>query len=205
MRILIDMDGILADILTPWISEYNERFVENPAARLSSKDIIHFDIHKCTKSPAEDLRIYDIIEQQGFFSKLKPITGAVEAIDKLALKHELVILSTANTPWCYGEKVQWLKWHFPMFNKKNTILTGAKHMVVGDVLIDDSPQNAINYLNHHPKAKVVGIEYPYNSACLSYEHLFSTDHKATAWSRIVDWVDWIVGLGDDSEHNNRHP
>jgi len=78
----------------------------------------------------------------GFFLKLEPINGSIEAFNKLKKcgKYECYILtrpSVKNTH-CYTEKAEWIKKHLGEDVLDNMMLACDKSLVKGDYLIDDS-------------------------------------------------------------------
>jgi len=79
------------------------------------------------------------------FSEMKPVAGAVDAVQKLRERYDLYILSTApwNNPTAWSDKLNWVKKHFgndegDVFYKR-LILTHHKDLCHGDYLIDDRP------------------------------------------------------------------
>lgn len=186
MRILIDMDGIVVDLLNPWIKEYNlSRPTNEPSLKI--ENIRSWDIHKCTH--AQDLGIYDIIKRPGWFRQLLPLPGAILAIEKLQLNNDCYIVSTPSGPDSYKDKVEWLNQFLPSFDKNHTILTGSKHLIKGDVLIDDSPANAAAYRKAWPESKILTIRYPYNTDCGFYDVVANNwKHPEAAWETIVDYL-----------------
>lgn len=79
---------------------------------------------------------------QGFFEKLQPILGAIEAYNKLAAHFYVYILSTApwSNPHSLYEKILWVKQYLPTAYK-NVIFSHHKDLNRGDYLIDDSLKN----------------------------------------------------------------
>ena len=78
----------------------------------------------------------------GFFRKLRPMPGAVEAYEKLNEHFNVYILSTGpwSNPHSLCEKVEWVKEHLPSAYK-NIIFSHHKDLNRGDYLIDDSEKN----------------------------------------------------------------
>lgn len=81
----------------------------------------------------------------GIFALMEPIKGAKEAVQKLAEKYDVYILSTApwKNPTACNDKLAWVKKHFggekgDVFYKR-LILTHHKDLCHGDYLIDDRP------------------------------------------------------------------
>ena len=86
----------------------------------------------------------------GFFRKLKPMPGAVEAYAKLNEHFNVYILSTGpwSNPHSLYEKVEWVKEYLPTAYK-NIIFSHHKNLNVGDYLIDDSEKNGARNLPAH--------------------------------------------------------
>jgi 5'-nucleotidase len=86
--------------------------------------------------------------QSGFFLGLKPIHGAVEAVNKIrnSDKYTVYILSRPSymNHLCYTEKREWIEKYFGLDFCKNLILCWDKSMVKGDYLIDDLLQDGFS-------------------------------------------------------------
>lgn len=76
----------------------------------------------------------------GFFSRLKPMPGALEAFRVLSTVFDVYILSTApwNNPSGWADKLQWVKKFLGDAAHKRLILTHHKNLNRGDYLIDDA-------------------------------------------------------------------
>ena len=77
------------------------------------------------------------------FSFMKPISGAIEAFEKLSKKYDIYILSTA--PWknstAWGDKNEWVRKYLGEVAHKRLILSHNKNLNMGDYLIDDRTAN----------------------------------------------------------------
>ncbi|MRI59017.1 MAG: hypothetical protein C6H99_05880 [Epsilonproteobacteria bacterium] len=111
----IDMDNVLVDFKSG-IDELDEKTKKNYEGRLD--------------------------EVPGIFSKMKPMPGALEAIEKLWDSYDIYILSTApwENPSAWSDKLEWIKRHVPKAYKR-LILTHNKHLNKGDFLVDDRTKN----------------------------------------------------------------
>lgn len=112
-KLLFDQDGVLADFM----KRYN--MIESRY----SGDI---------KFPQS---------QVGFFSRLEPINGAIEAFEKLQNcgKYKCYILTRPSIKniHCYTEKAEWIREYLGEDMLENMIISCDKSMVKGDYLIDD--------------------------------------------------------------------
>ncbi|MUH35616.1 5'(3')-deoxyribonucleotidase [Zobellia amurskyensis] len=137
MVIFVDMDEVIADTYGAHIEVYNKDFNEN-----LTLDFFHGSEawHKVPKDRQQSVR--DHARNRGFFRNLKPIANGQEVLKKLSEKHEVYIASAAmQFPNSLEEKSEWLDEHFSFIPWENRILCGHKHILRGDVLIDDRSYN----------------------------------------------------------------
>lgn len=136
MILLVDMDDVIAD----WSGRFDEELdsLGAPLAIPRKPGRTRFDLHHGLD--AEHSAIIDrLLTLPGFYAALKPIEGALEAVDRLAGKHEVLLVST---PWaghltCANEKAEWVRKHLGAEWERRMVLTHDKTLVRGDVLIDD--------------------------------------------------------------------
>ncbi|CAG7581503.1 MAG: deoxyribonucleotidase [uncultured marine phage] len=88
--------------------------------------------------------IYDIEypqSQQGFFTRLDPMEGAIEAFNKLrdCGKYNCYILTRPSVKniHCYTEKAEWIRNYLGEDMLEHLIIACDKSKVKGDYLIDD--------------------------------------------------------------------
>ena len=154
-QILLDMDGVLCDMLTPWLKAYNKRFDDN----LKNEDITDWNVHLFVK-PECGLRVYDILKEDMFFQLPEPLPHAVEVCEWLHEGgYELVIVTAAPSRSKMGvyDKKEWVAEYLPFIPEKNFIATHRKEMVRGDLLFDDGPHN----IEAFPGRTCV-MDHPYN-------------------------------------------
>lgn len=118
-----------------------------------SKKIIYIDMDNVVvdfQSGIDLLSEQLKVEYQGrydevphIFSLMKPIDGALDAIEKLYTKYEIYLLSTApwNNPSAWSDKVRWVQQHLGDICHKRLILSHHKNLNKGDFLIDDREKN----------------------------------------------------------------
>jgi uncharacterized HAD superfamily protein len=109
MKIGVDMDSVVADIMSPLIDFHNKKYKTS----IKFTDHVTFSIEKvwnCTEEEAID-RIIEF-NNSPFMDEIKPMPGSIEGIKHLSSFHELhIITSRSNTT----EKITdlWIKKHFP--------------------------------------------------------------------------------------------
>ncbi len=78
----------------------------------------------------------------GIFRRMQPMPGAIEAYGWLHANCDTYVLSTS--PWdsqdAASDKIAWIRRWLPVATKR-VILTHCKHLLRGDVLIDDRATN----------------------------------------------------------------
>jgi 5'(3')-deoxyribonucleotidase len=81
----------------------------------------------------------------GVFALMDPMPGAIEAMNRLADKFDVYILSTApwNNPSAWSDKLNWVKQHLGDRFKKRLILSHHKDLLRGDFLIDDWDKHGV--------------------------------------------------------------
>jgi 5'-nucleotidase len=179
LRILVDLDGIVADFFGPLWVEYERLTGE----KISTSQILCWDMSKYVSHPEVLKSIYF---RHGYFTTLPTLPGAVNALGELADDgHELVIVSSPCTPHSAAEKLEWCKKHLPFLDQKNVWIGHNKHHVRGDILIDDGPHNISAYRREHPEAFLTGIAHPYNEGA-SYDLRADCHEKpADAWDQML--------------------
>lgn len=113
MIIYIDMDDVLCD----FSGAHAKALAENPGIAFPQS-------------------------QYGFYQKLRPLEGAIEAVKALIdsdtfTPYILTAPSTKN-PFSYTEKRVWIEDHFGYDFVERLIICSNKGLLKGDILIDDN-------------------------------------------------------------------
>lgn len=187
LTVLCDLDGIVVDLLGPWLAAYNAEYGDS----LTQAQVTDWDIHKCVK-PECGSSIYKWIDSGEVYRDLKPLPGAIEGIKALeAMGHEVVIVSAGSKNLATaGHKLEWCEKHLG-FSRKKVMIAHRKDLVRGDILIDDSPEKISEYAKAWPDTPIFSIRYPYNwqMAELPQVEMFDGwDDTASAWKQMVKCI-----------------
>lgn len=173
MRILIDMDGVLAD--------FEQGIIDTYQARHPNKDYIPKEqrttFYTKDQYPKETQPlIQDICLSKGFFLGLSPIQGSLQALSELSARGDKIYICTSpllENPFCIQEKYNWIIKHLGKEWTKKVIMTKDKTIINADLLIDDKPD-------------ITGIQTP------TWEQLLYTQpYNAQINSlRRITWQDW---------------
>jgi 5'-nucleotidase len=182
LRILVDLDGVVAD----WGGAYGRRLDAYGAAAAGiprHRDQLTFDLNE-GRTDAEKRIIAAIMVEPGFYAELEPIAGARSVLKALrAQGHEIYFVTSpwVSNPTCASDKLNWVARVYGDHWAQRTIITSEKHLVRGDVLIDDKPEikNAADAEWRH-----ILFTQPYNA------HI--DDHRARLDSWTLDGAAWAI-------------
>lgn len=151
-RICIDIDHVLADLISPWVEKYNNAYDDS----LNVSDIKMWDWHILTK-PACGKKIYQMLTPD-VFEILPVIEGSQEVVEKLTKKYDVFLVTAARNALVVPAKAKWIKTHFPFIKKDNVVYTVNKSICLASALIDDAPHNLENF---HGENKLL-FDAPHN-------------------------------------------
>lgn len=185
LTLLVDMDGIVADMLASFLALFNHEH----GTRFTKADVHSWNLATCLRTSQAEIDSY--FDRSAFFLELAPLPGALVSLAELAARgHEIVFVTANWGPESAADKLRWLRLHFPPRLASSYALTTRKDRLRGDVLIDDAPHNIEAHARAWPGTKLVSIEYPYNAHVTGIDLLApSFADTATAWDRIVHFVD----------------
>ncbi|MEM9075474.1 MAG: 5'(3')-deoxyribonucleotidase [Bacteroidota bacterium] len=137
MTLFVDMDEVLADTYQAHIDIYNLEF----GASLTREECFGKEVWQCVpKEHQKSIRQH--AHTYGFFKDLPVIENSQEVLKQLNAAHTVYIASAAmQFPNSLEEKSVWLDVHFPFIPWQRRILCGDKHILKGDLLIDDRSYN----------------------------------------------------------------
>lgn len=181
MRLLLDMDGPLAD--------FDRHFYERASAAGYTFDVAgphvqtarYFTDHIADRRERAEAR--KMVDAPGWFEGLPVTPGAIEGVAALLDRGIDVWVCTrpleAN-PTCRDAKGAWLREHFPELERR-LIIAPDKSLIVGDVLLDDAPKPA--WLDRAPWRSII-FAAPFNG-------------RGSAWGGLPRWswrdpISWLL-------------
>ena len=133
-RIALDMDEVIADVLSKFLELYEAKMGYVPDESLyTGKKLYQLE-------GGEDLR--DALFHKGFFADLDVIEGAQEGVRWL-MEHYEVYITTAAMEFVFSleDKYNWLLQHFPFIHWKQFVFLGDKSILGAEYMIDDHAFN----------------------------------------------------------------
>lgn len=176
MRILVDMDDVLEQLVAGWTAYINERY---------GTDVTAADVHDWNMSRAfpglTHEQVYSAVEDDALWDYVKPMPGAAEALQKLiADGHDIRIVTASGYQTLKAKMEKVLFRYFPFLSWDQVIVTGSKHLIRGDILIDDGPHN------------LQGVEY--RKILFTANHNLSFDETTVGAIRANDWQEVLLAV-----------
>ncbi len=173
MRILVDMDGVIADFEKGFLDSYRKSYPDKPFVPLEQRTSFH--VKEQYPDELQPL-VEGIYLAKGFYLGLPPIEGSLKALSELAARGDEVYICTSpllRNAFCIQEKYEWIIKHLGKDWTKRMIVLKDKTIVHGDLLIDDRPD-------------VIGVQQP------TWKHiLYSQPYNAQVNSkRRMTWQNW---------------
>lgn len=160
--IAIDMDGVIADTVSQFITWYEREY----GLRIAKAA---FD-NVPESEGLPDGAVRKFVHTPGFFRTIPVMEGAREAVMELMKNFDIFIVSAAiEFPQSLIEKYEWLQENFSFISWKNIVFCGDKSIIGTDYMIDDHVRNLDCY----------------NGSCI----LFSAGHNIgiDRHTRINNW------------------
>lgn len=160
MRILIDMDGVIADFDTEFLQRWKQRHPDKPYVPLEARSTFYVK-----DSYPDELKplAAEILLESSFFRDMAPMPGAKEALEEMrALRLEVFICTSPLSSYnnCVLEKYEWVERVLGPEWVSQVILTKDKTVIKGNFLIDDKP--LISGVEPAPEWEHILYDRPYN-------------------------------------------
>ena len=161
--VLLDVDGVIADFVTA----YMDIVFEVTARRYDPEQQIEYDIvTACELTDKEHARVRKYTHCTEFCrDDILPYEGAVEGVKRIAEVADVYFVTAPfvdHETWVHDRSL-WLKRHFGAKLGRKVIFTEHKHLVRGDVFVDDKPSNVLAWHSAWPDGTPVLWNQPYNA------------------------------------------
>lgn len=160
--ILLDYDDVLFDFLGEIINEYNRKMNTS----IKTTDITSWDL-----SEAGDIHIFmDIIKDSSLWKRMKEKNNAMRVVQRLINdgRWTVLICTACTTLDEYIVKVRTIEEKLPGFDTSKIISCTDKHLIRGDVLIDDKVENLIKC---SPYMNCILMDMPHNTDCKYFQRI----------------------------------
>ena len=156
-KILIDVDGVLRDIVNPIVNYVNEIF----GKEYTETDVTDWDIGKALSIPEYfDWYLYFIKNDiKGIFYHSFPYKDAIINYHRLS-KNNSMNICTAQFPQNQINTIHWLEKY--TFKYDSLHFTNSKYNIMADIFIDDNLLNVIKYRSFNEKSEIFLIDRPWN-------------------------------------------
>jgi 5'(3')-deoxyribonucleotidase len=172
-RLLCDVDGVLADFASA-ATAVAVRVLGMPFPANAQDE---WDMFRHLQ-PEDRARVYEALHEPGFCRGLLPLPGAVEGMREFRGVADVYFVTSPMQGMTWTrERELWLAEHFGA-STREIIHTSAKHVCVGDALLDDKVQNVVSWQRYHPEG--VGIVWD-----AQYNRRAAVLHRARSWSDVT--------------------
>ncbi len=137
-RILVDVDGVVADLMPEWLRLYNEEWVDNLLPKdITGWDIAQFVKEKCGKD------VYKYLDTPFLYDYVSPVDGAISSIHWLRQHGYDVRFVTSGVR---ESKIHWLGQQGLLLDEhylssRDVIVAHDKSVIKADIMIDDNISN----------------------------------------------------------------
>ena len=156
---LFDMDGTLADY---------ERQMRRDLKKLEALDEAQYGLHDRGAPKYFGSRLELIKAQSGWWLSLPKLPLGFDLLrtaEELGFHIQILTMGPHDTPSAWSEKVQWC--HKYIDRSVKVTVTEDKSIVYGSLLVDDSPDFILGWLDNHPDGLGVLPAQPLNEG---FEH-----------------------------------
>jgi 5'-nucleotidase len=163
-RLIIDMDGVLADVYQQFITMEEVESGRN----INIKYLKGKEEYQAFPNGRKH------VNSKGFFRNAPLMENAINTLKSLNEKHDVFIVSAAmEFPGSLVEKHEWLAEHFPFITWQQIVFCGSKTVIQGDIMIDDHFKNLDNF-----QGQTILFTQPHNDG-----------HDDRGHTRVADWND----------------
>lgn len=161
MRFLLDCDGVASDLIGTILCEIAR---VRPYEKVPTPDDIVTDDFRVYLNPWQKDVAEVLMSGSALWRNLAVLPGAQEGVEKIKIAgHEIFWVTSPwlDCPTWEHERRNWLIQHFGA-TPDNIVFCKCKHVVEGDVLIDDRPKNVTSWRAAHPDKAGILYSQPWS-------------------------------------------
>lgn len=184
-RVGVDVDGVLADLLTPGL----QLLAEMTGKETTPHHLTEWDFDKLIPEGRVQ-EFWERMGAQGVCSSFEPYPGSVEGMAMLGEVCDVYVVTAhlgTGATWAY-ERDRWLSRHFGI-PRSRIVHTQAKYVFHGVALVDDKPLNVEQWARAHPGQLPVLWMQPYNKNAQFHPDVASSVVRTGNWRRLRDLVE----------------
>ncbi len=164
-RILVDMDGVLADVYT----RFFELYEKETGLRKTIEELTGL------KEGEAFPELFRWVQTPGFFRTMPVMPESQRVLKLLNVAYEIIVISMATEfPLSLTDKQLWLNDNFPFISWKQVVFCGDKSLIPADMMIDDHFKNLDNF-----DGETIMYIQPHNMNTTSHNHT-----TVTSWTDL---------------------
>lgn len=179
---LCDVDGVILDLLTPWVDIVNKRYGTNVCV----DDIVDYNLAKAFPM-LEPHCIYDVLQEEELWLKAQPKPQVSLFLNELMCLGVDVRIVTATHWKNAAYKFEWFQRYLPFISWDQFIISNDKSIINGDLLIDDNPQHILKT----SCSKKLLFDAPYNRVLSGVPGGYI---RVDDWSQVFSQVCYLLNL-----------
>lgn len=182
LKIGIDLDEVIWDLIPAWLNAYNARMEywhhsDETYIPLKPEDIKMWNMKEYVGEHASIL--FNLLTEDAFWSNVELKKYAYLTLEKLNQKYDVYIITSSNYH-SLTAKIERVLELLPFIEPSQIIISYNKQMIDVDVLIDDKPENLVNGKYHQ-----ILMDAPHNRWF---------DEGNCNIERVYDWYDIEIAL-----------
>lgn len=141
MRILLDMDEVIEHLVATLLEKYNELHHTN----YELDDVQYWEV------PRWEPELWSVIQDTDVILDLPVKNNSIHYIQKwIEEGHEVFIVTNTIDPRSQELKKQWMLKHIHYFDLDRFVFTKYKHIIKGDIFVDDNIRNVRKWQEENP-------------------------------------------------------
>lgn len=137
--VLCDADDTIENLLDAWVGYLNERYGTN----VKSEDVTDWNVSLFFPELTPE-QVYEPIYNKDFWKTITLMDGCYDVLKKLNDEYDLYIVTATNYQTC-DTKIEKILELYPFLEWSQFVIAANKHLVRGDVLIDDGTHNLVDF------------------------------------------------------------